>query len=92
MLLSTKHLKPEGSAKLQRMFVGPFPILERIGSIAYRLDLPASWKIHPVFHVSLLKDYRKSRLHPVQQRLLVLVPAKDAEPEFFDVERILHWR
>ena len=92
VLLSTKHLKLEGSAKLQRRFIGPFKILERIGSTAYRLDLPASWTIHPVFHVSLLKDYRSSSLHPVPDRLPTLVPAEDAEPTVFEVEKLLRWR
>ena len=84
-----QHLKPEGSTKLQRRFVGPFKILERIGSNAYRLELPASWTIHPVFNVSLLKDYRSSRLHPTTDRLRPLVLAEDAKPNIFDVEHIL---
>ena len=44
--------------KLSPRFVGPFRILERIGSLAYRLDLPEKFSgIHNVFHVSHLRRY-----------------------------------
>ena len=47
--------------KLSPRFIGPFEILERVGTVAYQLALPPSMSgVHEVFHVFMLKIYSRS--------------------------------
>ena len=52
--IGTNHLT-HSAKKLQKRFIGPFPITERVSEYTFKLQLPKSMsKLHPVFHVSLL--------------------------------------
>ena len=52
--------------KLAPRYIGPFEILERVGTVAYRLALPPSVSgVHQVFYVSMLRKYTPVPAHEV---------------------------
>ncbi len=76
------------SQKLEWQRYGSYRIIERIGKVAYRLDLHASLQIHNVFHISLVHDHKprvdKKSLEPQPLRLAI-----DPEVREYEVEAIL---
>jgi hypothetical protein len=47
--------------KLAPRFIGPFPIIEKCGTVAHKLELPLSLTgVHDIFHVSQLKKCLKA--------------------------------
>jgi hypothetical protein len=69
VLMSTDHLPlTRESKKLNDKWRGPFKIIRRVGEVAYKLDLPPTWKGHPVFNEAHLKVYQTS-VFPNQDKL-----------------------
>jgi hypothetical protein len=63
---------PKGG-KLSPRYLGPFPIFERVGPVAYRLELPNGLTgIHHVFHISQLKKYNPDSEHVLNNEPLHL--------------------
>ncbi|KAL9659197.1 hypothetical protein QQ045_018673 [Rhodiola kirilowii] len=75
-----KSLRQTTNQKLSPKYYGPFPMLDRIGSVAYKLDLPQEAKIHPVFHISCLKKFHGSNIGEEPPVLPVAQPT-EAHPK-----------
>ena len=90
VLLNTRHIKfRQTPHKLQRGYIGPFQILQKTSKVAYKLELPENWKMHPVFHISLLKLWKQSQWSsPVDAP----VPDINEDDQQYHVERILRWQ
>jgi len=90
----------QAHAKLAPKFYGPFQILERIGDVAYRLQLRASARIHDVFHVGLLKKFHGEpptatpELPPLSHGRAIPTPAKvtRARKRRGESEVLVHWQ
>ena len=54
--LNSKFIKTKRNRNLEAKFFGPFRVLHPVGKQAYKLELLKKWRIHGVFHVSLLKQ------------------------------------
>ena len=67
--LNSKFIKTKQNRKLEAKFFGQFLVLHPVGKQAYKLELPKKWKIHDVFHVSLLEQdiTRKGREFSVRE-------------------------
>ena len=70
--ISLKQAKKDN--KLSPKYYGPYKVLQKIGTMAYKLELPTASRLHPVFHVSCLKKVIGDKL-PVQ----TILPELDEE-------------
>jgi hypothetical protein len=88
--LDSRNLKMIYHKKMAPKHEGPFEITKVIGPITYRLKLPASWKIHDIFHAALLQPYKENETYgEIYPR-----PPPDLTEgdEVYEVETILHHR
>ena len=66
---SLKQLNKDN--KLAPKFYGPYKVLQNIGGMDYKLELPASSRVHPIFHVAYLKKVIGDEI-PIKTILLEL--------------------
>ena len=78
VMLDGRHIKTKRACrKLDAKLYGPFKILRMAPNHrSAKLELPATWKIHPTFHVSLLEPYRGN---PDQRNIPEVELEEDAE-------------
>jgi hypothetical protein len=95
VLLSNANLPLATSTQVRKLaprWIGPFRISSVISDVAYRLELPPHIRIHPVFHVSQLKEFH-TELERFPDRYQPPPPSVEIEDqEEYEVDRILEHR
>ncbi len=86
--LDMSHLKLlHQKAKLTPKRLGPFRITREVSPVAYQLALPINWRIHNIFHASLLNPYHETTAH--SPNFTCPPPDLIEGEEEFEVERIV---
>jgi hypothetical protein len=89
VMLNGKNIKiRHPSQKLDHKLYGPFEILESISPTAIRLRLPKTWKIDPIFHVSLIEPFITGGKEVNIDEILQSAAPVESAPEY-DVDRIM---
>ena len=84
--MSLKQLNTDN--KLATKYYGPYKVLQKIGSMSYKLELPATSRVHPFFHVSCLKKVIGDKI-PIQ----TILPELDEEGKvILELEKISETR
>lgn len=88
--LEAKNLKLGYNKKISTRREGPFKIEKVLGPVTYQLKLPPHWKIHDVFHATLLSPYRENEIYGEHEHR----PPPDLieGEEEYEVERIVKHR
>jgi hypothetical protein len=80
------------SDKLSQRCVGPFKVIEAVGKLAYKLDLPVNWKIHPVISVVHLEKHVPDPYDRDLPPPPDIVNDQDSPHEEYQVEEIIRKR
>ena len=88
--LDSRNLKTMYHKKMKPKHEGPFTITEVFGPVTYRLQLPTSWRIHNIFHATLLKPYRETETYG--QNFTEPPPELLEGEEVYEIENILNHR
>ena len=85
--LKGHNLHIRGLAKLLPKQYGLFQIMQKIGNVAYHLELPSSIKVYNVFHIDLLTPYKE--MEEYRQAYMRPPPIIVQSEEEYEVESIL---
>jgi Chromo (CHRromatin Organisation MOdifier) domain len=77
-------------SKLDAKRYGPFPITKEISPVVFQLTLPPQWRIHNVFHTSLLTPYKETEEHG--DNFVQPPPELINRQEEYEVEQIMNSR
>ncbi|XP_058003752.1 uncharacterized protein LOC131180148 [Hevea brasiliensis] len=63
----------EKEGKLPPRYIGPFKVIDRVGTVSDQLELPPSFShVHPIFHISMLRKYIPNPSHVLQPNVVEL--------------------